>query len=185
LKDNRRFGKTSASYSGSKNKPSKKPAWKQVVSRASGRHVPPKRRLIQRTTRLYIQEDSTLHDHRCENLILRIDKWRLYVCMPWPRFESVASAHRSAYQIADVIINNYEPARVSWNMSPIKTSSFINLVLEICCMPSHIKTLLITSSLPGAMACLYDRCSAIYQMSEFRISFILKCNNQIGICSFN
>jgi hypothetical protein len=38
--------------SGSKNKPSEKPAWKQVASRA--RH--------------HIPEDSTLHNHRCENL---------------------------------------------------------------------------------------------------------------------
>jgi hypothetical protein len=52
--------------SGSKNKPSKKLARKQVASSvicSSETSVH-----FQRTTRLYIPEDSTLHNHRCEDL---------------------------------------------------------------------------------------------------------------------
>jgi hypothetical protein len=57
---------------GSKNKPNKKPAWKQVTSR-----LILKMEAIcssetsfkfQRITRRHIPEDSTLHNHCCENL---------------------------------------------------------------------------------------------------------------------
>jgi hypothetical protein len=44
-------------FSGSRNKPSKKPAWKEAASRAK-----------QRATWRYIPEARTLHNHRCENL---------------------------------------------------------------------------------------------------------------------
>jgi hypothetical protein len=48
LKMNRRFGETSPPSSGSKNNPSKNPAWKQVASR--------------------LPENINFHNHRCENL---------------------------------------------------------------------------------------------------------------------
>jgi hypothetical protein len=61
--------------SGSKNKPSEKPASKQVAT--SAYFSTPKMEAIcssetsvdfQRTTRRYIPEDSSLHNHRCEYL---------------------------------------------------------------------------------------------------------------------
>jgi hypothetical protein len=44
------------------------------------RHVPPKRRLTQQTTR-YISEDRTLHNQRCENLrsLLHMAQWNFAV----------------------------------------------------------------------------------------------------------
>jgi hypothetical protein len=58
LSVNRRFGGTYRLHlHGRKNKLSNKPAWKHVASSD-----------FQRTTRRYISEDGTLHNHRCENL---------------------------------------------------------------------------------------------------------------------
>jgi hypothetical protein len=61
--------------SGSKNKPSKKPAWKQVANRALLVSRPAcswtlKMEAIcsSETARRYMPEYSTLHNHRCENL---------------------------------------------------------------------------------------------------------------------
>jgi hypothetical protein len=65
--------------SGSKNKPSKKPAWIQVASivlvSCSAHFSTLKMEAIsemsvdfQRTTRRYIPEDRNLHNHRCENI---------------------------------------------------------------------------------------------------------------------
>jgi hypothetical protein len=49
----------SSPYSGSKNNPSKKPEWEQVVSSSVD---------FQLITRRYIPQDRTIHNHRCENL---------------------------------------------------------------------------------------------------------------------
>jgi hypothetical protein len=55
--------KISPPSSGSKNKPSKKPAWKKLPSRVA----------YQLLSRRYIPEGGTLHNHRCENLISYIE----------------------------------------------------------------------------------------------------------------
>jgi hypothetical protein len=77
------FRKNISPPSSGSNKPSNKPACKQVASRSfmlissSGYFLTPKMEAacssetslnIQRTTRRCIPKDSTLHTHRCENL---------------------------------------------------------------------------------------------------------------------
>jgi hypothetical protein len=48
----------------SKNRPSKKPAWSSMLTTCSSETSVD----FQRTTRRYIPEDRTLHNHRCENI---------------------------------------------------------------------------------------------------------------------
>jgi hypothetical protein len=75
LKVNRRFGETSTPFSGSKNKPSKIPAWKQAAV------LLPKMKAIcffetsvdfLRTKRRYIPEDSTLYIVSIPNFIFQV-----------------------------------------------------------------------------------------------------------------
>jgi hypothetical protein len=71
LSVNRRFGGTNRLHlQGRKNKLSKKPAWKQVASILKMEATFSSETSVDtlRTTRRYIPEDGTLHNHRCENL---------------------------------------------------------------------------------------------------------------------
>jgi hypothetical protein len=108
LKVNRRFGGTSLQSYGS-NKPSKIPALKQVVSRPAltlvsySAYSTLKMEVIcsseilvdfQRNTWRYIQEDSSLHKHRCENL-------KSYVV---PVMSTAFSRTRSAEYVTECVI---------------------------------------------------------------------------------
>jgi hypothetical protein len=105
LSVNRRFGGTYRLHlQGRRNKFSKKPARKQVPSRAlvscSAYSSTLKMEAIflsemsvdsQRTTRRHIPEDDTLHNHRCENL-----KILTGICLHLPGIEYRFSGHPSS-----------------------------------------------------------------------------------------
>jgi hypothetical protein len=68
LKVNRRFGRTCRIYLQGRRK---KPEWKQVTSRTLKMEVKCSCETLvefQQTTRRYIPDDKTLHNHRCEKL---------------------------------------------------------------------------------------------------------------------
>jgi hypothetical protein len=97
--------------SGLKNKPSKKPAWKQVTSRtlfaftlvfwlAYSSTLKMKASCssetsvdVQRNTRRYIPVDRTLHNHRCENLISCMYVYTLWVLIWTQSFEGLIEHH--------------------------------------------------------------------------------------------